>query len=111
MHNNDFTPASTVDPVERLCAPWNWSVVSDFPLVAELEAATHQVEDHATEEQKARIGALIKAYRQILGPLPDRLLPLAVQEVMGMPAKVALSLVPVAADAGHAADVVEEVAA
>ncbi|MBB5495773.1 hypothetical protein [Nocardiopsis metallicus] len=84
MYENDPTPASL--PLTRECE-WgcDWQIVSDSARVADLEAATHTVEAHASLPQRHRLRRLVDSYRQVIGPLPAHVLLLAVQQVLETP--------------------------
>jgi hypothetical protein len=101
MHTSERTRQSAI--ATRGCTSCTWQIVAGSALVAELEAATHQVEAHTTMGQRLRIRSLVESYRAVLGPLPSRLLILAVREVLEEPAPV-LSLVPVDPDGSWPAD-------
>ncbi|WP_117199112.1 hypothetical protein [Nocardiopsis sp. TNDT3] len=97
MHKNERTRESASTIATRDCASCSWQIVAGSALLADLEAATHQVQAHTTVPQRLRIRALVESYRAVLGPLPSRLLILAVREVLEEPAPV-LALAPVDVD-------------
>ncbi|MFE1401072.1 hypothetical protein ACFW53_24325 [Nocardiopsis dassonvillei] len=103
MYKNEPTrpPLDTV--ATRDCASCSWEIVAGSALLADLEAAAHRVEAHTTTSQRLRIRALVESYRAVLGPLPSRLLILAVREVLETPAPV-LALAPVDVDGSWPAE-------
>ncbi|MFE6309311.1 hypothetical protein [Nocardiopsis sp. NPDC057823] len=76
-------------PVMRGCRACDWQVWSDSAVVAELEQAAHRVSEHATLPERLRIQRLVTEYRELLGPLSERLLVLAVDHVLDRPAPLA----------------------
>ncbi|MEE2041558.1 hypothetical protein Q8791_30485 [Nocardiopsis sp. CT-R113] len=105
MRENERTRQSAV--ATRDCPTCDWEIVTDSADLAEVEAVTHRVEEHTTEEERARIGVLVEGYQRWLDELPARVLLLAVWEVLDTPTTPALALVPVDVDGTWPADTVE----
>ena len=88
MHARDrigrLAPAPTVRDCPSIGCPWQ--IVSDSAVLAEMEQATHRMSEHATLPERRQIQHLITDYRQIIGPLPTRLLVMAVAQVLETPA-------------------------
>lgn len=101
MRKNERTPRPVAAPVRRACRSCDWQVMSESALVAELEQATHRVTEHATLPERLRIQRLVTEYRELLGPLSERLLVLAVRQVLDQPAPAVAG--PAYAERGAAA--------
>lgn len=74
-------------PAAALRTCWcGWEVVCSATRTAELEWATHQVQTHATEAERHRIGAVVMGWEDefaaIGADLPIRLVVQTVHEVM-----------------------------
>ncbi|MEU0493755.1 hypothetical protein ABZ249_31395 [Nocardiopsis sp. NPDC006139] len=91
MYENQPTLRPVAAPVVRGCQGCDWEIWSDSAVVAELEQAAHRVTEHATLPERVRIQRLVVEYRELLGPLSERLLILAVAHVLDRPAPLALA--------------------
>ncbi|MER6626030.1 hypothetical protein [Streptomyces sp. NPDC000931] len=106
MYEPEPTPTT---PTTRFCERGcDWQIVSDSARLADLEAATHSIEAHASLPQRHRLRHLVDSYRQVIGPLPAHLLLLAVRQVLEAPTEA--NLAP-AATAWSAAQIRAEVRA
>ena len=86
MYDDDRIGRLDTIPVMRDCPACPWQIVSDSAVLAEMEQATHRITNHATLPERRQIQHLITDYRQIIGPLPTRLLVMAVAQVLDTPA-------------------------
>lgn len=85
MRNIDRTPRPhlfllpTETAIHRRCGACSWSIHRPAALEAELDLATHWVQDHATAADRERIAAATQAWQeefaQIGSDLPAHLLP------------------------------------
>ena len=97
MHENDRTRLTSV-PAVRSCPSTGcpWQIVTDSHTLAEMEQATHRMDEHATLPERVQVQHLVAAYRQILGPLPTHLLVMAVAQVLDTPTTTPVEVVSAA---------------
>ena len=86
MHARDRIGRLTSVPTVRSCPVCPWQIVTDSAVLAEMEQATHRMDEHATLPERVQVQHLVAAYRQILGTLPTHLLVMAVAQVLETPA-------------------------